>query len=222
MPQVIQVKSLHPGFDTLHKRFGSNSLCPVYGAGCVKKPQAMFVFINPTAKNISAHPKWRGMRAPWLGTKQVWKLFYAISGLSKHEFAKTQTLKPSKWTPKFCTKLYQNIAEHKFYITNLAKCTQNTAKPISTNALRAYLPLLLKEISIIQPKNIIVFGNQISSLILGFPVSVKNYSGAKYEKLSINGKSYKVFPVYYPVGQGMRNLPKAVKRIKKILYLSDF
>ena len=217
MPQAIQVKNLHPRFNTLHRRFGSKSLRPVYGAGLIKKPRVMFVFINPTGKNISANQLWQGLRAPWLGTKQVWKLFYGVGLLSTKSFRATQTLEPNEWTLDFCRALYAGIAKHNAYITNCAKCTQNTAKPISTKALRAYLPLLFKEISIVQPQNIIVFGNQISSLISGFPVSVKDYLGAKHEKLSISGKPYKVFPVYYPVGQGLRNLPKAVKRIKRIL-----
>lgn len=31
-----------------------------------------------------------------------------------------------------------------------------------------------------------------------------------------NGKRVKVYPVYYPVGQGMRNMRKSINLIKKI------
>jgi hypothetical protein len=45
---------------------------------------------------------------------------------------------------------------------------------------------------------------------------MSNYAKKKKEKLVIKNKEFDVYPVYYPVGQGMRNIKKAVSRIKTI------
>jgi len=62
-------------------------------------------------------------------------------------------------------------------------------------------------------KKIITFGNQVSSILLNRTISVSNYIDDQKEML--NG--YEIYPTYYPVGQGRRNMSLAVKRIKKIL-----
>jgi hypothetical protein len=49
--------------------------------------------------------------------------------------------------------------------------------------------------------------------LLGKNISVSNYT--KNEKEHING--YDIYPTYYPVGQGRRNMPLALERIKRIL-----
>ena len=33
----------------------------------------------------------------------------------------------------------------------------------------------------------------------------------------INGKEYKVYPVYYPIGNGMMNIDKAIEDLKFII-----
>ena len=43
--------------------------------GRVWNPKYMFVFINPTYRNISADSMWEGKRRPWTGTKYIWKVF---------------------------------------------------------------------------------------------------------------------------------------------------
>lgn len=77
---------------------------------------------------------------------------------------------------------------------------------------------MYQEIITINPQSIISFGNQVSSILLGKSVSVSDYLGAKGESLKIGNKIFKVYPVHYPVGQGRRNMPLAIKRIKKIIY----
>jgi hypothetical protein len=39
----------------------------------------------------------------------------------------------------------------------------------------------------------------------------------EYEELKIKNKIYKVYPTFYPVWQGMRNMDKAILRIKNIV-----
>lgn len=50
----------------------------IYNGGCTKNPNICFVFMNPTGRNIASCPEWKGRRSPWIGTKNIWKLFYKI------------------------------------------------------------------------------------------------------------------------------------------------
>ena len=85
----MQIEKLHSAFDELQCRFGHPSLQSIYGAGCIKKPKVMFVFMNPTGKNISSRAYWNGLRAPWLGTKTVWQIFFDLGLISEKNFKKT-------------------------------------------------------------------------------------------------------------------------------------
>lgn len=216
---MMQLESLHNEIDSLQTIYGDKSLQSVYGAGSIDSPRIMFIFMNPTAKNISANKKWLGLRAPWLGTKNVWNIFYEAGLLSELFYNKTQTLSNQDWTEEFCNDIYSHLKENNVYITNLAKCTQLDARPLKDKIFKNYLDLINKEISLVNPQHIITFGNQVSSIVLSKPVSVSVYGGKKGEKLVIGDKVFKIYPTYYPVGQGRRNMPLAIKRIKKILSL---
>ena len=213
----MQVKSLHKKIDSIQALYGESSLHAIYGAGCIDKPEVMFIFMNPTARNIAARKSWKGLRAPWLGTKNVWDIFFKLGFLSVEVYKKIQTLKPDEWTKKFCNEIYFEFKKHKVFVTNLAKCTQLDARPLKDFVFKKYLELTKKEIGLIQPKRIVSFGNQVSSILLSKPISVGNYIDAKSETLEINGKVFRVYPTHYPVGQGRRNMPLAIKRINKIL-----
>ena len=67
---------------------------------------------------------------------------------------------------KFADLVYENVKEHKYFITNLGKCTQVDARVLPNSVYSEYLDLLCKEIEIINPKIIITLGNQISSIVL--------------------------------------------------------
>lgn len=213
----MQLEFLHKSFDKLQLIHGAQKLKAIYGAGCVKNPQIMFVFMNPTARNISADINWGGLRAPWLGTKNVWSIFYKLNLLSENFYKKTQEMKPEQWEEGFAGALYTELKSKKVFVTNLAKCTQVDARPLKNAVFKDYLDLLFKEIEIIKPQNIVSFGNQVSSILLSKAISVSDYSGTKNETLRINSGVFKVYPTYYPVGQGRRNMPIAIKRIKNVL-----
>jgi uracil-DNA glycosylase len=83
MKQVVQ---LHKQYDELQKKHGEPSLSSIYGAGCIENPKAMFVFMNPTGRNIASEPSWEGLRAPWIGTKQVWDIFYDLEFLTEDTY----------------------------------------------------------------------------------------------------------------------------------------
>ncbi|SRR6266511_6475712 len=70
------------------------------------------------------------------------------------------------------------------------------------------------------PKIIFAFGNQVSSILLGKPIKVSAYEGnpptGGKEVLKISGKTFDVYPIYYPVGQGRKNMFRAIERMKLI------
>lgn len=212
----MQVKKLHKEFDKLQKVYGDKNLDSVYGAGCTNHPDIMFIFMNPTGRNVASSKEWTGLKAQWLGTKNIWKLFSKINLLDNDIYQKIINMKPNDWNYVFAEELYNNIMDNHIYITNLGKCTQTDAKPLPDKVLKAYLELLEKEISSINPKIIITFGNQVSSIILNEAISVSKYRKQSYGKV-IKGVEYKIYPTYYPVGQGMRNIDIAISDILEIM-----
>lgn len=212
----IQVTKLHKEFDKLQEIYGSKNLDSIYGAGCIHNPKICFVFMNPTGKNVASDKSWKGLKAQWLGTKNIWKLLNSLNLIDQDIYKKTQELKPLEWDYDFAYELYQDMKKRGVYITNLGKCTQDDARPLSNKVFYEYLDLLEKEIDIIKPEKIIAFGNQVSSILLNQNISVSKCRKQCFIK-TINNHEYKVYPVYYPVGQGMRNIPIAIEDINFIV-----
>jgi len=154
----LQLPHQFKELNRLQQLHGDPSLLPVYGAGCLDRPKIMFLFMNPTGRNITAYPEWQGIRAPWLGTKNVWKLFYQVQLLPVDLFTQTQTLKPAEWTEALAEQLYRSLAEHGVYVTNMAKCTQVDARPLPNTVFKDYLPQTYEEIDELNPERIVSFG----------------------------------------------------------------
>lgn len=212
----LQLIKFFPYFDKLQIIYGDKNLSAIYGAGCIIRPKLFFVFMNPTAKNISSKESWQGIRAPWLGTKHVWKIFSKLKLMSDSLFNLTQKLTSDEWTNEFALQLYTELADNRVYVTNLAKCTKINAKPLRNSTFNKYMNLMISEIRKINPAKIITFGNLVSSRLLGKNIKVSRYGGL-CEELSLGHKhKFKVYPVHYPVGQGMRNIHKAIEIIERV------
>ena len=212
----MSLNELNSEYDRLQQLYGAKELSAIYNGGCTDRPDVCFVFMNPTGKNPSANPSWKGRRAPWIGTKNVWKLFYQIGLLSDDVFDNIQQLKPNQWTEEFADNVYDDVSEHKAFITNLGKCTQLDARLLPDSVYLEYLELLHQEINIVRPKLIVSMGNQVSSILLERKISVSQCRKQGYVK-DIMGHSYAIYPVYYPVGNGMMNMGKAVEDLIYIL-----
>ena len=212
----MRVNDLKVEYDKLQKKYGAKELDSIYNGGCEENPDICFVFMNPTGKNIASNKSWKGIKSPWLGTKNIWKLFYNVNLLSEELFNKIQEKKPRDWDYEFCDYVYKEIKNNNIFITNLGKCTQIDARPLPDKVLKRYLKLLFKEIDIIKPKVIVTFGNQVSSIILNKNISVSE-NRKIYHELEINKNKYKVYTVYYPVGNGIFNIDKSIEDIKWII-----
>lgn len=212
----MKIKDLNKYYDKLQLEYGEPTLSSIYNGGCEENPDICFVFMNPTGKNVASTKEWKGRRSPWIGTKNIWKLFYNVGLIEEELFNKIQKMKAAEWTEEFADYVYSKVEENKYYITNLGKCTQIDARPLPDSVLKQYLELLYKEIDIVNPKKIIVFGNQVSTIFLGQKICVKSVRKQEF-KIKINNKEYPVYPVFYPIGNGMRNIDLAIEDIKYIM-----
>lgn len=210
------IEELNKKYDKLQKIYGDPNLDSIYNGGCTNNPDICFVFMNPTRRNIASSKDWHGLKSPWIGTKNIWDLFYNINLLDKPIYKEIKDKKTKEWTEEFANKVYDNVKKNKYFITNLGKCTQIDARPLPDSVYKEYLKLLYKEISIVNPKVIILFGNQVSSIVLDEKISVSLSRKKLYTK-KINKKEYKFYSVYYPIGNGRFNIDKSIEDILWIM-----
>ena len=213
----MNLDSLKIEYDKLQKKYGAIELDSIYSGGCDKNPDICFVFMNPTKRNIASSKTWKGLKSSWIGTKNIWDLFYQLKLLDENVYKKIRKIKGKEWTENFANEVYEEVKKHKYFITNLGKCTQLDARPLPDSVYKEYLHLLEKEIEIINPKVIILFGNQVSSIVLNEKISVSQCRKKQFLK-TINGKQYKCYAVFYPVGNGRFNIDKS---IEDILYIKQ-
>lgn len=212
----MNLKDLTREYDKLQKKYGAKELDSIYNGGCDNNPDICFVFMNPTGRNIASSKDWKGLKSPWIGTKNIWDLFIKLDLLDKEIYSNIKSMKGSEWTEEFADKVYADVKKHKYFITNLGKCTQIDARELPDSVYKEYLHLLKQEFNIINPKVIILFGNQVSSIVLDKKISVSQVRKKCFIK-DINGTKYKFYSVYYPVGNGRFNIDKSIEDIKWII-----
>ena len=207
---------LNKKYDKLQNKFGSKTLNSVYGYGQRNEPKVVLVFMNPTKRNIATNKAWKGLRAQWLGTKQIWSFLTKCGLFGADINEEIQNKRPGEWTPEFCERVYSEVAKRDVWITNLAKCSQEDARPLPDSVFVEYKELLKEELLLLNPKKILFFGNQVSSIMLEQPISVSCTRQRKFD-LPIKDKVFDSYAVFYPVGNGRFNQDKAIEDIKEIL-----
>ena len=212
----MTLEDLNKEYDKLQVKYGDKTLDSIYNGGCTNNPDICFVFMNPTGRNIASSKDWHGLKSPWIGTKNIWDLFDALGLVDKDIYKEIKSIKGKEWTPEFALNVYNNVIKHKYFITNLGKCTQLDARPLPDSVYKKYLHLLEKEISIVNPKVIILFGNQVSSIVLDKKISVSTCRKQEFTK-KIGNKIYKCYAVFYPIGNGRFNIAKSIEDIKWIM-----
>lgn len=211
----MKLEDLKVEYDKLQKKYGAKELDSIYNGGCTENPDLCFVFMNPTGRNIASSKDWKGIKSPWIGTKNIWDLFYRLNLMDEEIYRIIKFIKPSEWTEEFAETVYDDVKKHKYFITNLGKCTQLDARTLPNSVYEEYLELIKKEFEIIKPKAIILFGNQVSSIVLKEKISVSQCRKQLFER-DINGEKYKFYSVYYPVGNGRFNIDKSIEDIRYI------
>lgn len=212
----MKLEDLKVKYDKLQKKYGAKELDSIYNGGCVDSPDICFVFMNPTGRNIASSKEWKGIKSPWIGTKNIWDLFYKLNLMDSRIYKKIKDIKANEWTEDFAKDVYEDVKNHRYFITNLGKCTQVDARELPNSVYEEYLDLLKQEIEIIKPKVVVLFGNQVSSIVLDKKISVSQCR-KKLFKDKINDNEYKFYSVYYPVGNGRFNIDKSIEDINWII-----
>lgn len=205
------LEELKKRYEEMQTKYGDPSLDAITFGGCTENPEICFVFMNPTGRNITADKSWTGIKSPWIGTKNIWYLFQELKVIDQKTYEEIKKRKGKDWTPEFAEKVYKQVADNKVFITNLAKCTQIDARPLTDEIYKQYLDLFWQEIEYVKPKKIILFGNQVSSIVLEDKISVSKVRRQKFVK-----KDFSCYPVFYPVGNGFSNIDKSIEDIKYI------
>ena len=216
---MLNCKNLEELWDIVLKinkqNFPENDLMPIVGNGKTEKPKVMFVFINPTKRNISSDKNWTGPRFPFIGTKQIWRIFHR-AGLFDDKLI-NQINNSSTWSVEFTNKVLNFLKEREFYITNIVKWTGHDAALPDFEKIKLFLPILEKEIELVQPQYIVTFGLIPFEKLTGQKIKLSDY----YDKSVKNNKlefysfnSTKVVPCYFPIGRG--NPKRAVEILKLV------
>ena len=114
--------NLNKEYDKLGKKYGAKELDSIYNGGCTNNPDICFVFMNPTGRNIAASKTWKGLKAPWIGTKNIWDLFMSIDLLDKALFHKIKSKKGSEWTEAFAEEVYDDVINNQFRKMHSDRC----------------------------------------------------------------------------------------------------
>lgn len=193
--------------ETNEKHFPENDLMPVLGNGKNSQPKVMFVFINPTAKNISSNKNWRGPRFPFIGTKQIWRVFHQ-AGLFDDELM-NKINNSGYWSLEFTDKVLDFLKGSSFYFTNIVKRTGKDATLPNSEKIKLFLPILEREIGIVQPEYIVTFGLIPFENMAKQKIKLNDYYSKtiKDKKLDFYEVEFgdfktKVIPCYFPVGRG--------------------
>ena len=133
------MENLIKQYDELQNIYGSKELNSVYGYGKRHNPKIALVFMNPTKRNIATNKSWTGLKAQWLGTKQIWDFLTKCGLFSADINDEIKAKKPSDWTYEFCEYVYKEVENQGLWITNLAKCSQDDARPLPDEIFYKYL-----------------------------------------------------------------------------------
>lgn len=208
---IEKCKNLAELWDIVHQvnkeHFPHNNLMPILGGGKTRNPKFMFVFINPTAKNISSDRKWAGPRFPFIGTRQVWRIFHR-AGLFDDELMQ-KINNSSYWSLDLTDKVLAFLKEKSFYFTNIVKRTGNDAALPDAEKIKMFLPILEREIQLVRPHKIITFGLIPFENMTGQKIKLKDYysdviNDRRLRSYKIRYGAFKteIIPCYFPVGRG--------------------
>lgn len=224
MPENINsLEQLWNSVEKLNKDlFPYNALRPIIGNGKIDNPQFMFLFINPTHRNISSNRAWNGPCYPFVGTKEIWRILHRAELFDDTLLYRINNSKNS-WNIDLAVRVLDFLNRKSIYITNLVKWTGSDATLPNTKKIKAFLPILHQEIEIVKPKYIVTFGllpfehlTQQKIKLQDYYNEVVNSQKLRYFNCTINKTEIKIIPCYFPVGRG--NPKQAIEILK---YLSS-
>ncbi|OGY58498.1 MAG: hypothetical protein A3H06_02135 [Candidatus Colwellbacteria bacterium RIFCSPLOWO2_12_FULL_44_13] len=191
-----------------------NKLQHILGVGKTKNPNWMFVLINPTYRNISSAPNYKGPRFPFIGVKDFWNVLYRAQLISEDLI---ERINNKDWGDTTKEKVRSEFMKKSIYLTNLVKCSANHSDYPSRERIDEQLKLFKKELRIVNPKKIVSFGLLPFEELTGVKIKLKDYwknTNLQSFSVTVSDKTYPIIPCYFPVGRG--NPQKAVEILTKI------
>ena len=202
-------------YTTLQTRFGDPGLKPVIGGGLTRSPKIVLVFMHPTGRNISTRRDWSYTPLPWIGTSQAFLFLHRLGLLDVSVLQLILSLKPDNYTYHHALTIYNNVAKHKVFIAEYVPVTTAYSKSLPNQAYNESLPLFLKLLLDLKPNLVFLLGNRVTSHFLNTLRGISDLDGKPIRVPKF--RNVRFIPTYYPLGQGMRNQPKAIKTIRKFI-----
>lgn len=200
--------------DCLNRRVDACPLCEakdnklqhILGGGEIDSPNYFFVLINPTYRNITSDPNHRGIRIPFMGVSNFWRVLVE-SGFLPVRICRTTEKK--LWNHADIRTVANTLREAGLYLTNLVKCCGGDASLPKAEAIKYHTEILMEEIRVVDPRLIITFGLLPFQSLVGQSIRLSDHleraRGGNldfYKTTPINSVSYRVFPTFFPVGRG--------------------
>lgn len=183
-----------------------NRLQHILGGGAFDKPDYFFVLINPTYRNITSNPDHRGIRIPFMGVSNFWRVLVESGYLPKDLY---RTTEKKCWEAGDIETVAAALKEARLYLTNLVKCCGADASLPNKERIKHQAGFLMEEVRIVEPKLIITFGLLPFQMLTGKMIKLSDHldrarwgSLDLYKSIPIGGSSYEVFPTFFPVGRG--------------------
>lgn len=214
---VMENKKLQKLYKQIDKckfcKAARNKLRHIYGFGAMN-PKLMLILVNPTYRNLSCGPKYKGARFPNIGVRQFWRVL-ADGGLISKKIA--AALPPrAGWKNGHTKSIQGELTKNKLFLTNAVKCCYSHSEYPTKNVIESQLKFLSKEIRIVNPKKIVAFGALVYKTLTGKSLKLADYWKKKrrLETEKISGLNISVTPCYFPIGRG--NPKKAAEILRSI------
>jgi uracil-DNA glycosylase family 4 len=128
------------------------------------------------------------------------------------------------WSLEFTDKVLNFLRSKSFYLTNIVKWTGHDAALPNSEKIKLFLPILEKEIEIVQPQYILAFGLIPFENLTKRKIKLKNYYSdvmldqkLKFFDMKYGDLRTKIVPCYFPIGRG--NPKKSVDILKLMAHL---
>jgi len=194
-----------------------NLLQHIHGFGSLK-PDLMLILINPTQRNLSSDPKYKGARFPFIGVRQFWKVL-ADGGLISKKITDKLPLRKD-WNDNDTEKIKRELISNRLFLTNIVKCCYYHSLYPDDKVVKDQMKIMAEEIRIVKPKRILAFGALVYKTLTGKNIKFCEYWSNKGDTKAvgdiISGLKIVVEPCYFPIGRG--NPKKAAEIMKKIIF----
>lgn len=198
------------GLDNLYKKVDNCKFCKrqnnqlnhIFGFGAIK-PKFMFILINPTYRNLSSDKNYVGLRFPFIGVRQFWRVL-ADGGIISKKVAYKLPLR-KEWGKDDTNNVKNEILKNEIFVTNIVKCCYNHSAYPSKEIIKQQLKIVGEEIKIVKPKRILAFGLLTYKVLTGSEIKISSAinNPNKFKNNEILSKlNVPVIPCYFPIGRG--------------------